>query len=225
MSLLRFLILLSVKVLGRIFYRFETDWVGTRPTDPGWRDVRVGLLLNHTSLFEALFASAVPVSFLWRIASRGIFPVADVTLNRPVAGRVLRFLAPDVVSLTRKRDDSWDVFLSKLAEDSCLIFMPEGRMKRPGGLDKHGRPMTVQGGVAEALKMIGHGTMMLGYSGGLHHVQTPGQSFPRPFKTIKMNFEALDVAAYLATFQGPERFDRKKLTADLDARRDKHCPV
>lgn len=225
MSFLRFLILFAVKVLGRVFYRFETAWVGDKPQDPGWRDVRVGFLLNHTSLFEPLFSAAVPTAFLWKIASRGVFPVADVTLRRAFAGRVLRVFAPDVVPLTRKRDDSWDVFLSRIAEDSVLIFMPEGRMKRPNGLDKHGRRMTVQGGIVDVLRMMGHGTMVLGYSGGLHHVQSPGQRFPRLFKTIKMNFEALDVARYLAAFEGPERFERKKLTADLDARRDKHCPV
>lgn len=214
-----------VKAFARTFYRFESEWVGPKPKDPRWRDVRMGILLNHTSLFEPMFSGLMPSFFLWKIASRGIFPVADVTLKRPIAGRVLRFFAPDVVSLTRKRDDSWDGFLSKLDEDSVLIFMPEGRMKRPTGLDKHGRPMTVQGGVVEALKMIGRGTVLIGYSGGLHHVQAPGDRFPRLFKTIRMNFECLDIESYLASFQGMDRIDRKKLTADLEARRDKHCPM
>jgi hypothetical protein len=225
MSLLRFLLLLSIKALAQLFYRFETGWVGARPKDRGWRDVRIGLLLNHTSLFEPLFAAVAPVTFLWRIASRGIFPVADITLERPIAGLALRVLAPDVVPLTRKRDESWDLFLEKLSEESVLIFLPEGRMKRPNGLDKHGRPMTVQGGVVEVLRAMGRGTVLLGYSGGLHHVQAPGQRFPRLFKTIKINFEAIDTAAYLAEFEGAERFERKKLTADLERRRDKHCPV
>lgn len=56
--------------------------------------------------------------------------------------------------------------------------MPEGRMKRPTGLDKHGQKMTVKRGVVDVLLSMKTGSMFFLYSGGLHHVQAPGQGLP-----------------------------------------------
>lgn len=223
MSLLRFVILLVIKVLSRVFYRFDVGMIGDGDPGPGWRDVTVGLLLNHTSLFEPLYVGALPLSLLWRLATKGIFPAADVTMDRPLVGRFLNLLAPRVVSITRKRDDSWQTFLGQIDGDGILIIAPEGRMKRPDGLDRHGKPMTVKGGVVDAIQLLSRGTMLIAYSGGLHHVQIPGQGFPKLFKTLKIRFEALKIESYLAAFTGSDSAIRLAIIRDLEARRDRYC--
>ena len=38
--------------------------------------------------------------------------------------------------------------------DVVVVLSPEGRMKRKNGLDKHGRPMTVRGGIGDILDRI-----------------------------------------------------------------------
>ena len=100
-------------------------------------------------------------------------------------------------------------------------------MKRPGGLDSRGQPMTVRGGIADILEAIADGPMLVAYSGGLHHVQAPGERLPRMFRKIRMNFELLDIAAYRAARQseadGPIGFKRA-VVEDLERRRDQNCP-
>ena len=64
-----------------------------------------------------------------------------------------------------------------------VIILPEGRMKRENGLDLHGNPMNVRGGIADILLAMKQGRMLIAYSGGLHHVQFPG-GVPRIFKTV-----------------------------------------
>jgi len=97
-------------------------------------------------------------------------------------------------------------------------------MKRATGLDKHGQPMTVRGGIADILTAIPDGLMMIIYSGGLHHVQAPGQAFPRLFKTLRLRFEVVEIESYVkevrANTEG--RFKRAVKT-DLEARRSLHC--
>jgi hypothetical protein len=99
-------------------------------------------------------------------------------------------------------------------------------MKHPNGLDGNGQPMTVRGGIADAIQALPDGRFLLAYSGGLHHVQAPGDRFPRLFKTLRMNFEVLDIAAYRAEMMA--RADGGSFKAaviqDLEARRDRHCP-
>ncbi len=101
-------------------------------------------------------------------------------------------------------------------------------MKRPNGLDSKGQPMTVRGGIADILEAIPSGPMLVAYSGGLHHVQAPGESLPRPFRKIRMNFELLDIAAYrearLQEAGGPVGFKRA-VVEDLERRRDRNCPA
>ena len=77
-----------------------------------------------------------------------------------------------------------------------VLLAPEGRMKLANGLDPQGKPMTVRGGMADILQIIGSGRMLLAYSGGFHHIQVPRQSLPRPFKTIRIRLEPVDVEAY-----------------------------
>lgn len=220
----RFLFLMTIKYLAKLLYRFECGWVGERPLDAGWRDVRLAVLLNHTSLFEPIFLGALPTAFLWSLARRGGFPGAAETMSRPIAGKVLRLLVPRAVSITRRRDESWESFLGQVGTDTVFIIAPEGRMKRPDGLDKHGRPMTLRGGIVDMLLLLRTGTMLVAYSGGLHHVQEPGGGFPKIFKTLTIRFEALSIDAYLAGFSSLEPGEaRKAIVKDLQDRRDRFC--
>ena len=108
-----------------------------------------------------------------------------------------------------------------------VMILPEGRMKRANGLDSEGKPMTVRGGIADILETIGEGRMLLAYSGGLHHVQIPGDRFPRLFKTIRINLEVVDIGAYrdarMAEAGNPRGFKRA-VVDDLERRRDPSAP-
>jgi hypothetical protein len=153
-------------------------------------------------------------------------PGADITLQRPLAGRFFKWLAPEVVTITRQRDESWTGFMEHVRPDSLVLILPEGRMKRPGGLDKQGQPMTVRGGVADILEKIESGQMLIVYSGGLHHIHTPGHRWPRLFRRAHAALEILSIAEYRGACgveRGHEAF-RAAVIADLEARRDRICP-
>jgi hypothetical protein len=100
-------------------------------------------------------------------------------------------------------------------------------MKRADGLDKHGKPMTVRGGIADLIEAIPEGLLVVAYSGGLHHVQVPGQRLPRPFRTIRIRLEALDLSEYRRGLQRGEDAAAFKAAVirDLEARRDHYCPL
>ena len=221
-----FALLFLTKVITRLFYRVEMKWIGEVPPDP-WRNARLALLLNHTSLYEPLFAGGLPNHFIWRLARHGVIPAADKTVERPLVGMFFKFIAHQVVSISRQRDHTWFTVLRKIDPDSMIIIAPEGRMKRATGLDKDGNPMTVRGGVADILDAVQEGKMIIGYSGGLHHVQHPGEAFPRIFKTIRMNLEAIEISQYrgeLLARGGPDQFKRNVI-ADLERRRDANIPA
>jgi 1-acyl-sn-glycerol-3-phosphate acyltransferase len=217
-------LLLAVKALSRLFFRIDVDWV----EDPGrvdWEQLRIVAILNHTSLYEPLFAGGVENRLLRQIASRGVVPVAEKTLNRPLVGMFFRLVAPDVVPVTRQRDASWQELVDRIGPRSLVLLAPEGRMKRSTGLDSDGNPMTVRGGIADVLRGIPDGLMLLGYSGGLHHVQHPGELLPRPFQRIAMRFELLDIRRYREEIQeqaGRHAF-KHAVIRDLEARRDRIC--
>ena len=219
-----FLLLLTTKYLSRLFYRFEVEWIGRLPKDP-WKNIRLVLLLNHTSLFEPLFAGWVPNRFLKLVARNGLVPVADKTMLRPLVGRFFKLVAGNVVPISRKRDHSWNRFVKTIQDGSMVVIAPEGRMKRNTGLDLKGQPMTVRGGVADLLKQIKAGRMLIAYSGGLHHVQAPGQRVPRLFKTLRMRVESLDISAYsqMIASKSYGRF-KQAVIEDLQGRRDIYCP-
>lgn len=228
MSILRsafvFSLLVSLKYLSRIFYRHDFAWIGETPRDP-WANIRLVAFLNHTSLFEPVFLGAVPNRFIWRLAAHGVVPAADKTTDRPLVGLIFRFVAHHVIAITRQRDDTWFQVLSKIDPDSMVVLAPEGRMKRETGLDLHGNPMTVRGGIADILHAVQEGRMIIAYSGGLHHVQIPGK-VPRIFKTVRLRVENVDIATYIADLLrrgGPEQFKRNVIR-DLEGRRDQHCP-
>ena len=161
---------------------------------------------------------------MWHAAGKYIAPGADSTIKRPIVGKLVRFLGPELIPISRKRDDTWRYFIDRVKEDSVVIILPEGRMKRPTGLDKHGNPMTVRGGVADILAKMKHGKMLILYSGGLHHVSVPGQKFPNLFKTITCKTEVLDIEKYIEEMHAAPTPDfRQAVIEDLQGRLEEHC--
>ncbi|MFQ5527228.1 MAG: 1-acyl-sn-glycerol-3-phosphate acyltransferase [Thermoanaerobaculia bacterium] len=221
-----YLLLLGAKAISRVFYRLDLTFIGTDAED-AWTDIRLAAFLNHTSLFEWLFAAAAPNKFLRRMASETVLPSADKTMKRPLVGTFYRFLAGDVVTVTRERDETWEQVLGRIDRDNMVLLAPEGRMMRANGLDLAGNPMTVRGGVADILRIMGNGRMLIAYSGGLHHVQAPGERLPRLFKTIRLAIEVVDIAEYIASIGHAANHDRfrQMVKAELERRRDLHCPT
>lgn len=221
-----FSILLFLKIAVQPFYRFDFQWLGEEPENP-WGPYRIVAILNHTSLYEWLFVGGVPVKFLWRIAGHALVPIADVTLERPLVGGFYRLLVPNLLPITREADRTWKAVVDSVDEDMMVVILPEGRMKRLNGLDKHGKPMTVRGGIADILRVIPDGTMLIAYSGGLHHVQAPGQQYlPRIFKTLRMRLEEVEIARYNQSMKmdnDPQEF-KENVKRDLEQRRDRYCP-
>lgn len=223
-SVIVFTILFTLKILSRIFYRHDWAFVGAMPPGDPWQRLRLVVFLNHTSLFEPLFLGVPPARFIWRLAAHGVVPAADKTTDRPLVGMIFRFIAHQVIPITRQRDDTWSQVLSTIEPDSMVAIAPEGRMKRANGLDLHGNAMTVRGGVADILLALREGRMLLAYSGGLHHVQVPGH-LPNVFKTVRLGVEVLEIADYIREqmSDGEENFKRNVIR-DLERRRDLYCP-
>lgn len=230
-AVVTFAVLLSVKGLARLFFRHDLAWVGEVPPDP-WShipEIRVLALLHHTSLWEPVFAGMAPNRLLWRIARHGVAPVADKTYARPLVGWFFKSLARRVIPISRERDETWARVLERADDpDAMVVILPEGRMMRKTGLDKDGEPMTVRGGITDILEAIPEGKMLLAYSGGLHHVQAPGERWPRLFRTVRLRIELIDIPVYLRTLERRGEADgglKAAIVADLTRRRDRHCPT
>lgn len=222
-----FSFLAILRAIARLGWRREVRWLGTPPADP-WRGPRVVCLLHHTSLFEWLFIAVAPSRFLWRIAAHGVIPVAAKTIERPIIGKFFSLLAAHIVSITRERDHTWREVLGRIDPDSMVLILPEGRMMRSSGLDSDGRPMTVRGGIADILESVPSGPMLIAYSGGLHHVQAPGEHLPRPFRTLRMNLEWVDIETYRRERRaeaGSEAGFKRAVVDDLERRRDRNRPA
>lgn len=225
-----FAILLAVKTFSAIFYRLRGESIhgGAIPGKP-WRDIRLVAFLNHTSLYEPLFAGVIPYRFLWQIANRAVVPVAAKTLDRPIVGLFFKLLVPHPVSITREPDHTWNAVLERVDGSSMVIILPEGRMRRRTGLDASDRPMTSRGGIADILRSIDGGQMLMAYSGGLHHIQSPGQALPRLFRTLHMRFELLEIEHYKHEMHDRAREHgrgfKNAVKTDLDRRRDLHSPM
>jgi len=224
-SLLVFALLWSLKWVSRVFFRYRGSWAGI-PPDRDWSQIKVLAILNHTSLYEPVLAGFAPTALLWRFARHGVLPVADKTARRPI-GIFFRFLARQPVVVTRQRDHTWDEVLNRVDSDAIVMILPEGRMMRKDGLDSTGRPMTIRGGIADILAALDGGLMLLVYSGGLHHIQAPGELVPRPLRQIRARIELVDIAWYKTRLGGCEAMEafRAAVIRDLTARRDTLCPV
>ncbi len=223
-SLFSLIILAAIKILARFFYDVKAIWLNSPKTDP-WEGVRIVCFLNHTSLYEPLFLGAMPWRVMWRVASKMVAPGADITINRPVVGRFFQMLAPGMIPITRRRDASWTYFMDHIKEDSLVVILPEGRMKRATGLDKHGKPMTVRGGIADILRFMKKGKMVIAYSHGLHHVQVPGEPIPKIFKKIRINLERVDIESFIKDVDQRSGSDfKQKVVEELQDRMKKNCP-
>ncbi len=215
---LSFLLMAKVKILTHILYRGNKQWL-SEEREESFKEVRLIVFLNHTSLFEPLFIRFASWGFLWDVAHKVIVPGADVTMNRPITGRLLKALLPGVIPISRKQDESWQHFLSLVGQDVITAILPEGRMKRRNGLDKHGKPMSVRGGVAEILERLDQGKILFVYSGGLHHIQSPGDVLPKVFKSISANLEIIDIPVYKQMISRINANSFKaKVMADMDQR-------
>jgi hypothetical protein len=217
--------LLAVKYASRALYDIREEWVGHVPPDP-WANLRLIAVLHHTSLAEGIYLAIVPNRILRKIAGHAVLPVAKETMEKPIEGRIFRLMVPNAVSITRRRDQSWSRVLEEIDDpDAMVALFPEGRMMRPTGLDKKGEPMTVKPGIADVLRALGHGRMILAYSGGLHHVFRPGASRPRFFKTLHIRLESIDIAAYVDARLRERTSFRDAVVQDLTQRRDMYTPI
>lgn len=224
-SILVFVLLMSLKWVSRAFFRYRGVWTGVE-VDHDWSRVKVLSILNHTSLYEPVLAGFAPTGLLWRFARHGVLPVADKTARRPI-GLFFRFLARHPVVVTRQRDHTWDAVMHRVGRDAIVMILPEGRMMRKDGLDSAGRPMTIRGGIADILAALDDGLMVVVYSGGLHHIQAPGELVPRPLRQIRARIELVDIPSYAAQLGGAQDMDafRVAVIEDLTNRRDTLCPV
>lgn len=224
-SWISYFILLSTKYLTKLFYKYQIGWPKERIK---WDEIKLIILLNYTSLFEFLYVGVMPNSFLHKLSKRMVAPAADKTMNRPIVGLFFKLFNPGIMSITRKRDETWTDFLDSIYDDSVILIVPEGRMKRADGMDVSGNKMNVRSGILDILIGLQHGKIAFAYSGGLHHVQIPDKSlFPNLFKTLKMNLEVLDIDAYKTQFSaiiGSERW-KENILNDLQFRLENKTPI
>jgi 1-acyl-sn-glycerol-3-phosphate acyltransferase len=218
-----FFILSSIKTLVRIFYTAHFTW-SPKKEEIDFNRVRLMVLLNHTSLYEPLFLSELPYAFLWQIADKIYLPIADVTLKRPIVGFFFRLMLPRVFPITRKSDDSWQNYLNSIREEDLMIIAAEGRMKRPNGLDKQGKKMSIRAGVADIIDRLGAGTILICHSGGLHHIQKPGQMIPKVFQPIRMHVTEVDISQYRKRFSENSRERKIQIVADFQTRLETETP-
>jgi 1-acyl-sn-glycerol-3-phosphate acyltransferase len=222
-AIITFTLLVIVRTLARIFFRLEEEWITPKPDDYA-AGTRIIALLNHTSLYEPLVAGYAPLNLLWKFARHGVLPIAEKTMKRRI-GIFFSMLVRHPVVVTRKRDRTWHNVLNRVDSKAIVIILPEGRMMRANGLDSEGREMTVRGGIADILDALPDGRMLAVYSGGLHHIQVPGELLPTPFKTIRCRLEMIDIPTYKEDLQRdyPELNFTGAVIADLTRRRDTYC--
>lgn len=222
--LIRFTLLCFVKLLCMVLYRFQLTWLSDEQFE-SFKHVQLIVFLNHTSLYEPIFVAVAPFSVLWRLSGELIAPGADITLSdRPIVGRIYHSLLPGMVPISRKKDETWQYFLEKINQDSLVAILPEGRMKRKTGLDKYGKPMTVRGGVADILQVKNSGKVLFVYSGGLHHVHTPGDRLPKFFQSVSVNAEILNIQDYKQELTDTHLEFRQAVIQDMQQRLETKVP-
>lgn len=220
-EILSFLIITAIKAYSHIFYRFKVEL--SPKSFKEWEEVKLIIFLNHTSLFEPLFLGVLPWRFIFKLPKKLLAPGASKTLNRPIVGKFWKILSPGMISISRQRDKTWREFMQKIHEGAIVAIAPEGRMKRKNGLDINGNKMTVKSGVADIIEMMNEGKILFAYSGGLHHVQAPGE-FPKLFKILKMNLEIMDIRDYKKQFTSEGIDWKREVTSDLQNRLETKCP-
>jgi 1-acyl-sn-glycerol-3-phosphate acyltransferase len=224
-SVITFGLLVAVNAAARIFFKLKNEWITPEPENYA-KGTKMIAILNHTSLYEPLIAGYAPYNLLWKFARHGVLPVAEKTMKRPI-GIFFRLLVRYPVVVTRQRDKTWYKVLSKADSKAITIILPEGRMKRANGLDSEGREMTVRGGIADIIEALPEGRILVVYSGGLHHIQVPGELLPTPFKTIHCRMEMIEIPSFKKELERdyPDLAFRKAVVADLTRRRDEYCPT
>jgi 1-acyl-sn-glycerol-3-phosphate acyltransferase len=230
-TVLVFFTLSIIKVLAKTFFRFEEKWLS--PFPPNWNQIKCIGVLNHTSLFEPIFVAIYPFSQLWRAAKQMVAPAADITMNRKFVGMIFSLLGQNIIPISRKRDSSWETFLDLINEQSLVVILPEGRMMRKGGLDKNGKKMDIRPGIADVISKIPTGKLMIVTSGGLHHIQRPGQIFPKLFKKVKVVVEIHDISHLKGEIlsqianknSGLERTQKKLFVEFLEDRKKDHLNI
>jgi hypothetical protein len=223
-AVITFALLVAVRTAARVFFKLENEWIGGEPEDYAL-NTRIVAILNHTSLYEPLIAGYSQYKLLWKFSRHGVLPVAEKTMKRRI-GLFFRLIVRHPIVVTRQRDKTWYNVLNKVDSKAIAIILPEGRMKRADGLDSEGREMTIRGGIADILDVMPDGRMLLVYSGGLHHIQVPGELLPTPFKTLRCRMETIDIPSYKEELKldYPDADFRGAVIADLTRRRDEYCP-
>jgi len=223
-SVITFAMLIAVNIAARVFFKLRNEWITPEP-DNYAKGTRIIAIVNHTSLYEPLIAGYAPYNLLWKFARHGVLPVAEKTMKRSI-GLFFRLLVRHPIVVTRQRDKTWYNVLTRVDSKAITIILPEGRMKRADGLDSEGREMTVRGGIADILDVLPDGRMLMVYSGGLHHIQVPGELLPTPFKTVRVRMEMIDIPTYKEDLKRdyPDLKFRGAVIADLTRRRDEYCP-
>jgi len=224
-AVITFALLVGVRTTARIFFKLKNEWIGGEPENYAL-NTRIVAILNHTSLYEPLIAGYAQYKLLWKFARHGVLPVAEKTMKRRI-GLFFKLLVRHPIVVTRQRDKTWYNVLNKVDSKAITIILPEGRMKRANGLDSEGREMTVRGGIADILDALPDGRILMVYSGGLHHIQVPGELLPTPFKTLRCRMEMIDIPSYKEDLKTkyPDLKFRRAVIADLSRRRDEYCPT
>ena len=215
---------LTIKLFVKVFYKVEVIYVHDNEESFWTNDINVFAFLNHTSLFEPLLFASIPNIFFKENLRRVVVPAADVTMERPLVGSLYKSFFPQIVPISRKRDETWLAFKKKIRENSLVVIAPEGRMMRKDGLDKHGKPMTIKSGIADILKEANEGYLVLATSGGLHHVQSPGEPYFRLFKTIKISYEKISIPKYKKLINFEDRDYQRQVVNDLTKRMNQNLP-
>ena len=82
--------------------------------------------------------------------------------------------------------------------------------------------MSVRGGIADILNALAHGSMLLCYSKGLHHIQAPGEPY-RLFKKAEISFELVDPHLQKAKWRKKKKLFKMAVVRDLEARMREHA--
>lgn len=219
-----FCLIFVIKHLAMLLFRFKFKWLSPMKRKD-WSEVKLIVLLNHTSLFEPVFLRAAPNHFIWRLAKHFTIPGADKTWQRPMVGRFFKLLLPGAISISRTRDESWDKFMHEALNNAIVGILPEGRMRRRNGLDTKNRPMSIKYGVADIIAQLEGGKILFVYSGGLHQIQAPGEKKVRLFRTVRAKFEVVDLDDYKARLVAQKDLDfADAVVSDFSQRQTLHTP-